>query len=354
MGGLVTIYGKQGRRAAILLGLLALGASSGACHPYNSDVARLCDSEQASATSLKGNRAQLFNWMGRHVASTPGITLVKELEGKGLHGIADGLREAARGAGLPSCALAEQAEMLAKDEDYQNDLTNLCTGNAAKDDGSVARLDIVEADDAERMREIVEWTRANAKSRETAPFVAKLAAAAPKQRGTMLRAESGRVGIAGCLMGSTLDSQPPPPLVALPTIAPNFAVIKVTGPSANQTALAEAITTRDSAAAINSCYAIALVSTPTLSGKVTTDLSFEATGHHVTKATDDSSQLKGTILTCVQAAYVAMVIHEGLPEHPKKGSLKAGVTLLFSSSPAPGFNASIDPAVVGKSAKKHK
>jgi len=350
----VSILGKQGRRAAILFGLLAVGAPLGGCHPYKSDVGRLCDAEQLSATSLKANRSGLFNWMGRHVASTPGITLVKELEGKGLHGIADGLREAARQAGVPSCALAEQADMLGKDEDYQNDMTNLCTGNAAKADGSVARLDIVEADDAERMREIVEWSRANAKSTDTAPFVAKLAAAVPKQRGTLLRAESARVGVASCLMASTLDSTPPPPPVIAATVAPNFAVVKVTGPSGNQAALADAITMRDNAAAINACYAAGLSATPTLNGRVTTELSFEATGHHVAKATDDGSQLKGTILTCIQAAYVAMVIDKGLPEHPKKGMFKASVTLQLSPSPAPGFNASIDPSFLGKTRTKHK
>ncbi len=147
--------------------------------------------------------------MERNVATSQAVILVRELEGKDSHGIAVELRDEARATKLTACALADQADMLAKDDDYRADIANLCAGSAARTDGSQARLDVVLADDAERMREITLWTTTNAKSSDTVAFVAKMAGSPPRQRGTILRTEAAGLGLTDCLMATTLASPPP-------------------------------------------------------------------------------------------------------------------------------------------------
>jgi len=324
-----------------------------ACHVYKSDVGKLCDAEQLSQTSLKGNRAQLFTWMERHVATSEAVILVRGLEAKEPRGIGLSLREAARNAGLTSCALAEQAEMLAKDQDYFTDLTNLCAGSAARVDGSIARLDLGEADDAERMREIIEWTATNAKSPDTAPFVAKLAAAGPRQRGAMLRGESGRVNVPSCAMATLLETAPRAPAAIIGVPSPSYVVLGVDAAPKSQVPIAMALVGAETSAAINACYAVALSSAPKLTGKVVLQLAFDVTDKMVAKVTDDGSSLKGSIIPCIATALTGRMLGANQPDKSKKTGTRATVTLqLTPSLSGPGFTATVDPTVTG-AAKVH-
>jgi hypothetical protein len=341
--------GRQRQRATLASGLLALLFLVNGCHVYRSDVGKLCDSEQLSQTSLKGNRAQLFTWMERHVASSEAVILVSGLEGKEARGISLSLREAARNAGVTSCALAEHADMLAKDQDYLTDMTNLCRGSAAKDDGSIARLDLGDADDAERMREIIAWTATNARSPDTTPLVAKMAAAGPRQRGTLLRTESSRVGVASCAMAATLDALPPKAqTLVVPVPNPSFVVQSVDAASKSQLAIATALTGAETSSAINACYAIALASAPKLTGKVVVDLMFDVNDKTVAKATDAGSTVKGPVVSCITTALTGRMVGAAQPDKSKKTGTRATVTLLLTPSlPGPGFTATIDPGVTG-------
>jgi hypothetical protein len=341
--------------------LCAIVALLGACNVHKSDVTKLCDAERLSGTTLKATRSQLFTWMERNVASSEAVILVRELEAKDAHGIASELHDEARKTGVAPCTFADQAELQAKDEDFHADVINLCAGSAPKPDGSIARLEILLVDDAERMRVMSDWTQTNAKSADTAAIVAKLAAAPANQRGAVLRAESAKVGVTSCLMASTLETPPPAPVpVDLHQVNPSFLVSKVDCPPKNQMLIAQAMVARDVAAAINACYATALGSTPKLAGHVAVKLQIDATGHVASAVPDvspvkgEGAPLKGPLVPCISTAMLATTLSGPLPEGGKKGA-KAEVTLeLTPSLSGPGYTAAIDPAWLVKASPKHK
>jgi hypothetical protein len=323
------------------------------CNVYRSDIGKLCDAEQLSQGSLKGNKGALTTWMERNVASSEGVIFVRTLESKDTRGIGVQLRDEARKVGLPSCTLADQAEMQAKDEDYRTDIVNLCAGSAPRADGSVARLDVLGADDAERMRELAAWSATNAKSLDTAGIVAKLGATGPRQRGNYLRAEAAKVNVTSCLMASTLDALPPPPPPPVSQVNPNFTVLKVDGPAKNQLPIAYAVVGRDAAAAINACYAIALSTTPTLAGKASFKVVIDGSGH-VVKASDDGSSVTGPVVGCIATALGTVSLALPPPDGGKKGT-KASITLqLTPSSAGPGYGATTDQAWLTKVTPRHR
>ncbi len=337
-------------RPRSLFVLLALALLS-ACNVKKADIGKLCDAELLSKSSLKTSRSQLFSWMESNVASSEAVILVRELEAKDAHGISARLKDEARQVGLPSCTFADQAELEAKDDDSRTDLANLCAGSAAKSDGSIARLEILGADDAERMREMLDWTSANAKSSDTTALVQKIAALPPKQRGALLRAEAAKVGTPSCLLASTLDAPPPaaapPPASAEQGVSPGFVVTKVDGLPKNQVVIAKALV--DAGGAINACYGAALATTPTLSGKVIVKLTLDATGK-VTNASAEGSNLKGAILPCIGAAVSGVSLPGPPPDVGKKGT-KAAATLQLSPG-ASGMSATIDPGWLAKASKR--
>jgi len=348
--------------SAFLGGMVTLPAL---CNVYKSDIGKLCDAEQLSQSSLKANRAQIFTWMEHNVGSSDALILVHELEGKDMHGIAIRLRDESRNAGLTACALADQADMQAKDDDFHTDLVNLCAGNAPTEGGSIARLDILAVDDAERMREMQAWTTTNAKSPDTLAVVAKIAAAARAQRGALLRAEAAKVGVQSCLMAGTLDAPPPSNVpVDLHQVNPNFLVMKVDGPPKTQYAIARAMIQRDTASAINTCYANELTKNPKLTGKVALKLTLDPLGH-VTKAVDDGSALKGQLITCMIAPMPQVFLPLNPDQVPTaKKPAKAAPsgeatksTVTFQMTPSTtgeGWTAAIDPAWVAKVVPKKR
>lgn len=306
----------------------ALCAFVAGCHGYKSDVTKLCDAEQLSNTSLKSNRQGIVAWMGQNVASAEGIHLVQDLETKDVRGIAVRLREEARRTALPSCALADRADLLANDEDFHNDMVNLCAGSALRADGSVARLDIADAEDAERVRELTVWTAANAKSSDTVAIVGRLAMLPPRQRGDLLRTESSRVGVQQCLMASALDSVPPS-AVAVPSAVASFKVVKVGGPPKNCTLIADALTSKTGSKGIGACYAIALTRMPPFGGNASFELRFDGSGH-VSKATARGSELPGDYMRqCLDVVMQKVTLDRAPPDGGKKGAT-ANVTLLFT------------------------
>jgi hypothetical protein len=336
---------------AFLSGLVTLPSM---CNVYKTDVGKVCDAQQLSQASLRSGKSQLFTWLERNVASSQGVILVKDIEGKDSHDIGVLVRDEARKVGLSACALADQADLLARDEAYRTDITNLCAGNALRTDGSIARLDIVAADDAERMRDIVAWTTTNAHSPDTAAFVSRLAGTPVPQRGALLRAEATRVEVPSCLMAATLDSRPPPPPVPIAARAafPNFAVQKVDAPAKNTSVIASRLTSPDVAGPINDCYGGALLASPTVSGRMSVELTIDG-GTRVTKVhADDISGIKAPTAACVVTILQAVSFDKPLPEPGKKGQ-KASVTLSFSPSPAPGYAALVDLSSPGKSSGKH-
>ena len=332
------------------------------CNVYRADVSKLCDAEQLSQSSLKANRPQVFSWMERNVASSEAVILVRDLEGKDARGIALSLRDEARKAGLTACALADQADMQAKDDAYHTDLVNLCSGNAPTGGGAVARLDILAVDDAERMREMTTWTATNAKSPDTVALVAKIAAASRAQRGPLLRSEAGKVGVEQCLMAGTLDApQPSTNPVDLHQLNPNFIVLKVDGTPKNQLALARALVARDVATTINTCYAQTLAKTPAFGGRTTFRLTLDPLSR-IVKATQDGTTFKGPIVPCLTTAFVGVALAEPTLDGAKKSNpnniadaTKSSVTFQFmSTTTGEGWSATIDQAWFAKIVPKKR
>ncbi len=331
--------------------LAALVTLPSMCNVYRSDVGKLCDAEQLSRSSLKTDKSTLFVWMERNVASGNGIVLVRGLEGKDTHGIAEQLHDEARKVGLSSCALADQAETQAKDEDFRGDLANLCAGSASRGDGTIARLEILGVDDAERLREILAWTSTNARSPDTKGVLARLAALAPRQRGGYLRGEAAKVGVTTCLMAATLDVAPRPP-APVTQINPNFTVVKIDGPAKNQMPIGAAVTLGETAGEINNCFGAALLPTPTLTGKVSYKFMIDPVGHF-SRVTDDGSTLKGPVVACIAGVLEKTTLGSPPVDGGKKGA-KAGLTLLLSpTTTGPGYGAVVDPGLLAKAPRHH-
>jgi hypothetical protein len=345
----------MGSRALVTMffgGMLTLPSM---CNVYKTDVGKLCDAEQLSQSSLKGNKSQLFTWMERNAASAEAVILVRNLESKDTRGFGLLLRDEARKQGFTACALADQADMQAKDEAYKTDMQNLCNGSAPRSDGSVARLDILSADDAERMREMVAWSSSNGSSPDMATFVSKLAGAPPRQRGALLRAEATNVGVTSCLRASTLETPPPAPPGPVDThvVFPNFTLMKVDGPSKNQSLIALKLTEPAAGAAINACYALALENKASLTGKVAVRITLDSSGT-ITRASDDGSTVKGSLLPCVEAAVHGISLGTALPEGGRKGA-HATVTMLFTpSTVGPGYSATVDPTWLSKAQPRRR
>ncbi len=332
---------------AFLGGMMTLPSM---CNAYKSDVGKMCDAEQLSKSSIKADRLGVFNWMERNVASTDGVIFVRGLEGKDARGMSIALREEARKVGLTACALADQADMQAKDDDFHTDMVNLCSGNAPTAGGSVARLDILQAPDDERMREMTAWVATNAKSPDTIALAAKLAAAARNLRGNLLRADATRGGVVSCLMASTLDAQPQVPAVIDPRLPkPNFVVLRVDGSQKLQLSISHQLVQRDTAASINLCYSQALNKVPTTTGKVGFKLLLDPLGK-VLKAVDDGSTLKGPIVQCIQPIIQGMALPlpsidptKRAPAPPSDASKAAILLQLTPSTSGDGWGATIDP-----------
>jgi hypothetical protein len=322
-------------RTSLLSGALSLPAM---CNVYKSDVNKLCSAEQLTSGTLKSDRQQVLDWMGRTVASSEGVLLVKDLSTRDTRSIGVTLRDEARKVGLPACPLADQCDALSKQQDYETDIANLCAGNAIRADGSIARLDVLGADDAERIREITTWVSVNAKSPDTAAIVAKLAAVAPRQRGPVMRAEGAKVNVASCLLASVLDASPPP--VAPPPLAayPSYSVVKIEGPMKNPNVLAQMLVAPDVAAAINACYAASLATAPTLTGKAVLKLTIEAPGSY-SKVVDDGSSIKAPVVACITGVLGKLSL--GQPLEGKK-PIKETVTLALTPTPNALGGATID------------
>ena len=309
------------------------------CNVYQSDVNKICSAEQLTSGTLKANRHELFDWMGRTVASSEGVLLVKDLATRDTRSIGVTLRDEARKVGLPACPLADQCDALAKEQDYVTDITNLCTGHASRPDGSMARLDVYQADNTERMREIATWVSVNARSPDTAPLVAKLASITdPRPRAAALRAEAAKVGLTNCLLATVLESPPPPPPAPVSVINPTFTVIKVDGPK-NAAPVAQSLVAPDVASAITACYTAALIGTPTLAGRIDLKLTYDVAGK-VSKASEESSTLKGPINDCIRAAASNATL--GQPPETGKKPLKATVTLALAPTSTGAASATVD------------
>jgi hypothetical protein len=217
-------------------------------------------------------------------------------------------------------------------------VSSLCSGAAVTAGGNVARLDVAPADDAERIREIREWTVTNLKSPEALAFVDGLAQTAVQGRPAFLRAEASRLGLSACDLASTLERPPPAPMAVNIVTLPSYAVTKVDGGQRLQEVITGTLGGGNAAQAVDTCYGQALLKTPTIAGSVSLRLTFDAKGK-VAKAEEASSTLGSPqVVKCITSGLVGIQL---VPAQDGKAPLvKCSATLALApvrASATPGW-----------------
>jgi lambda repressor-like predicted transcriptional regulator len=214
-------------------------------------------------------------------------------------------------------------------------VANLCDARAVLPGGGSALLDLSTLpDDAERLREIREWSLAQLKTTEAQDIVPRMGQVAPKDRGQALRAEAARAGIAPpCALADALDR--PLPAVAKPLVSA-LPTLTITGYESDKAARrytgAALDAVRLAGAAINACYASGLARDPRLSGKLSIKLSLDASGKVVSSTADGVSLGDKRVVKCIQTDGVSAM---SFPK-PEKGPVKFSVGLSLAPATSMG------------------
>jgi hypothetical protein len=112
------------------------------------------------------------------------------------------LREAADGARLGACPLAQSYESLVADADYRADLQRLCS--------YVTFPDLAASDDAARLAALEDWIETQASNARTKALAAPLRSAqSPAERAIVLRAASREMDVFTCDVARTIETPPP-------------------------------------------------------------------------------------------------------------------------------------------------
>jgi hypothetical protein len=319
---------------------------------YRSDVERMCDAERGSGKTVRADAAGVMRWLQHNIASAQGIVLEGQLESESPRDRAVHLRTEARNQSIAACPLADAFDAYAVDDDYRTAVQSLCDGSAVTAGGGIARLDVTPADDAERMREIRDWTITNLKGADALALVDKLAQSPVQGRPALLRSEASRLGINNCPLAATLERPPPTPIPVTFVSLPAFSVLRSDGPQKVQEALAGTLISGAAVQTIDNCYGQALVKAPTLTGNVSVRLSFDPKGK-VTKAEEASSSLASPpVVKCITSGLVgAQLIPPGpaakytatLALAPVRGAPTPGWPSLMPTGLSPSSSSPSDP-----------
>jgi hypothetical protein len=305
------------------------------CLTYKNDVERTCDVEHLSGIAAKGGGPQIMTWLKDNVATPEGVVLVNELSTKSVRDQSIQLRGETHKYGIAACPFADSLDAQAKQDEVAEDMANLCAGRAVQG-SSVAVLDIGAAgDDAERLREIRDWSVVNLKTPEAQALVAQIAQRPPNERGPTLRTASGKGGVSHCALAVALD-QPLPLAVKPPIITPSFSITKYDGERKYETPATDAIVALGDP--INGCYAAGLEGNPRLTGKVAVHVSLDGTGK-LKEAKDDGSTLADKrVIKCIVDA-IASVAFPRPPSKVSAPKFTVTLTLVTTTAAAPSAGA---------------
>jgi hypothetical protein len=319
--------GPLGRVVVVVA--LANATLAPTCWSYKGDVERTCDAEHLSATKADG--PALMEWLKRSVSTPEGVVLANELSTKSARDRSLQLRGEARKLGVVACPLADSYEVLAKDQDWKQDVANLCDQHVLLPGGGSAVLDITTLpDDAERLREIREWALAHLKTTDAQDIVPRVGQAAPKDRGKALRAEAARAQITTpCALADALER--PLPIVAKIAIAsPVLPTLTITGYDSDRLgkkysgAAVEGV--RNAGGAINTCYASGLARDPKLAGKLSVRVALDGSGKVTSALADAPAFSDKKVVKCVLTdAFGGMSFAK-----PDKGGVKFTIALALA------------------------
>jgi hypothetical protein len=322
-------------RVAALAGLMAIPGLPTCLNVYRSDVERMCDAEHRSGKTVKADAAGVLSWLQQNVASAKGVVLLGQIASESSRERAVHLRAEAHDQSIAACPLADAFEAYAVDDDYRTAVQSLCDGEAVTTGGGVARLDVAPADDAERIREIRDWTITNLKGDAALALVDRLARAPVQGRPALLLAEANRLGIPACALATTLEHPPPTPIPVTLVMLPSFTVSRVDGSQKIQEVLSGTLTSSGAAQTIDTCYGQALVKQPALAGNVAVRLSFDAKGK-VSRAEESSSTIGSpAVVKCITAGLVGQQL---IPADKSAPHYTATLALSpVRGSPTPGW-----------------
>jgi hypothetical protein len=314
---------------AVVLALVGLWTIPGlptCMNVYRTDVERMCDAEHRSGKTVRADAAGLMAWVQRNVTSAQGVVLQGELAAETFRDRAVHLRTEARNQHFTACPLADAFDAFAVDDEYRTAVVALCDGEVMTEGGSVARLDVTPADDAERMREIREWTVTNLKGAQALAFVDRLAQSSVQGRPAVLRAEASRLALSSCALAATLERPPPSPLAENYVALPSFTVTRVDAPGKLQEAVVGALSF-NGAQTVGTCYGQALVKTPALAGSVGLRFILDGKGK-VSKVEETSSSLgNAAAVKCITAGLVGTQL---ISSQEKNVGTKYSATLVLA------------------------
>ena len=324
-----------------LAGLWTVPSLPTCLNVYRSDVERICNAEQRSGKTVKADAAGVKDWIERNVASGPAVVLEGQLASESPHDRAVHLRTEARNESIGTCPLADSYEAYAVEDDYKTAVAALCDGKTVTEGGDVARLDVAPADDAERIREIRDWTLTTLKGAEALALVDRLAQTAAQGRPAMLRAEASKVGITSCALAAILEHPPPVPLAEVYVALPSFTVTHGDAPAKVQEGISALLLIGTPAQTVANCYGPALVKTPALAGTVSLRLTFDPKGK-VAKGEETASSLGNPAIgKCIASGLAGELL---IPEKAAGNGVKYTVTL--SLAPARGIKPPGWPSVM--------
>jgi hypothetical protein len=326
------------RTHAWVIGLAGLWTVPGlptCLNVYHSDVERMCDAENRSGKKVKTDAAGVMAWLARNVASGQGVVFEGQLASESPRDRAVHLRTEARNQSIAACPLADAFEAYAVDDDYRTAVQNLCDGAALTEGGAVAHLDVAPADDAERIREIRDWTLTTLKGADILALVDRMAQAPVQGRSALLRAEANRLGIPTCALANTLEHPPPTPLSVVLVALPSFKVTRVDGPQKIQEAIGGTLISGTAQQTIDTCYGQALVKAPTLAGNVSLRFTFDTKGK-VAKAEEAASSLGSpAVVKCIATGLVGEQLAPADKSAPKYTATLGFVPV--RGAPTPGW-----------------
>jgi hypothetical protein len=342
---------RRGRssRAFLAFGMFGVfGHSIPTClNIYHLDVERMCDAEHRSGLTVKTDAAGVQAWLQRNIASPEGVVLLGQLQNESAKDRAVQLRFEAKRQSIAACPLADSFDVLAVEEDYKAAVGALCAGEKVNSQGGVARLDVAQASDADRLSEIASWTRLNLSSPGTQELVDRMAAATVKDRGGVLRAEGAKLGITSCPLADVLDKAPPPSGASLVAL-PYFTVSSVDPPRLERI-VTEAFFKNPAQGTIDACYGPALAKSPKLAGTLGIRSQMDLKGKLV-KVEDGGGTLgSAAVSKCIVNGMsgITLVPTGDKPEKMTTGLLKFTVTLALSPQPGippPGWPSFAPPA----------
>jgi hypothetical protein len=261
---------------------------------YKTDLRKICDAEKASGADPHDvQRAEA--WAKDHAETPEASAWLTELLKKGMSERAKTLKDEAQKYGIASCPLATTYERMRLEGEYRADLLAMCTSM----DVGVVEL----GDDDERLRLMLEWINAKAKSTRTKALADDLAKADAKARPGILRDAASGMSVYQCELVATLLKPQAKPRKDEPSI--ELGSPQINGDMAADKVIAAFLTKEP---VLRACYDTGLAKNANLAGRMMVKVGVSPSGKTIRAGTEKGTTLAdGDVAKCALKAVSEIV-----------------------------------------------